>query len=118
MERFKIFLMVTGIALIGAMMGHIAVTKAQAGALSPVIYGDTVSASQATSITTNATNSQLSRAVYIGTTQALDFFFPVTNAWVEMNGVVEGTIYPIQVTGARIDGTNAAPNAGDVVFLD
>jgi len=74
------------------------------------------SATSAVDITNaNATN-QICRAVYIGTTQSLDFSFDGTT-WVLFQGATAGTILQIQVYGARKTAGAAAPTTGDVVFL-
>lgn len=71
----------------------------------------------ATSVTvTSTTTLNRSRAVWIGTSQSLDFSFNGTD-WVTFQGAVAGTIIPIQVIGARKTTGPAAPTAGDVVFL-
>ena len=62
----------------------------------------------------NTTNSKC-RAVWIGTTQDLEFY--MNGAWVVFKGASAGSIIPVQATGARIDSGDAAPSAGDVVFL-
>jgi hypothetical protein len=82
---------------------------------SAVMYGQTVSAWSAVSITTNVTTQPLCRAIWIGTTQSDDFY--INGAWVTFQGATAGTLLPIQATGARITSGTANPNAGDVVFL-
>lgn len=66
--------------------------------------------------TVNTATFDRCRAVWIGTTQALDFCFDGTN-WVAFKACQAGTVIPIQVVGARITSGTAAPAAGDVVFL-
>lgn len=83
----------------------------------PIIVGDTVSAHGALSITTNVSTQNRCRAVWIGTTQSVDFFFSDSSAWVTFQGATAGTLLPIQVTGARKTAGTAAPTSGDIVFL-
>jgi hypothetical protein len=83
----------------------------------PIIYGDTVSAFSAVSITDSATTHLYSRAVWIGTTQSIDLYVVSTGAWVTFQGATAGTIIPVQASGARITSGPASPNAGDIVFL-
>ena len=73
-------------------------------------------ADRAVSVTVATATHSRCRAVYIGTSQDLDFSFDGTN-WVEFQGAVAGSILPIQVFGARKNSGSAAPDAGDVVFL-
>ena len=56
------------------------------------------------------------RAVYIGTSQDLDFSIDGTN-WVVFKGCTAGSILPISVVAARKNAGSAAPTTGDVVFL-
>ena len=56
------------------------------------------------------------RAVYIGTSQDLDFTFNGTT-WVKFQGCVAGTVLPIQALGARKNAGSAACDAGDVLFI-
>ncbi len=67
------------------------------------------------SITDTATTHSKCRAVWIGTSQDLEFY--MNGAWVVFKGASAGSIIPVQATGARIDSGDAAPAAGDVVFL-
>ena len=82
----------------------------------PIIIGDTVSAQGGSSITVNTADRTRSRAVWIGTTQSLDFSFDGTN-WITFAGCTAGTLLPLQVVGARKTAAGAAPSAGDVIFL-
>lgn len=68
-----------------------------------------------TSVTTS-TAQPLCRAVYIGTSQDLDFSIDGAN-WVVFKGCVAGSILPISVVAARKNAGSAAPTTGDVVFL-
>ena len=74
------------------------------------------SAKDGVSITSNSTNNDRSRGVWIGTSQSLDFSFDGTN-WVTFQGCIAGTVIPVQVVGARKTAGSAAPTAGDCVFL-
>lgn len=74
------------------------------------------SAVDAASVTVATATAARCRAVWIGTTQSLDFSFDGTT-WVTFQGATAGTIIPIQVYGARKTSGAAAPTAGDVVFL-
>jgi hypothetical protein len=56
------------------------------------------------------------RAVYIGTSQDLDFSVDGTT-WVTFQGCVVGSILPISVSAARKTAGAAAPTTKDVVFL-
>ena len=67
-------------------------------------------------VTTSATTYNRSRAVYIGTSQDLDFTFNGTD-WVEFQGCVAGTVLPIQALGVRKTAGPAKCDAGDVLFL-
>ena len=80
-------------------------------ALNPVAPAVDVS-----SITVATATATKCRAVWIGTTQSLDFSFDGTT-WVTFQGATAGTILPIQVVGARKTAASAAPTAGDIVFL-
>ena len=82
----------------------------------PTMIGDTVSAQQAVSITDAAATHNRTRAVWIGTTQSLDFSFD-GSTWVTFQGATAGTVIPVQIVGARVTSGAAAPSAGDVVFL-
>lgn len=84
----------------------------------PILYGDTVSAFNAVSITDNATTHGYTRAVWIGTTQSIDLFVVQTGAWVTFQGATAGTLIPIQASGARKTAGSAAPSSGDIVFLN
>lgn len=84
----------------------------------PILYGDTVSAFNAVSITDNVTTHGYTRAVWVGTTQSIDLFVVQTGAWVTFQGATAGTLIPIQVSGARKTAGSAAPSAGDIVFLN
>lgn len=57
-----------------------------------------------------------SRAVWIGTSQNLDFSFDGIT-WITFQGCVAGSILPIQVIGVRITAGGANPTAGDINFL-
>lgn len=81
-----------------------------------VIGGDTVSAWKAVSITAATATADRCRAVWVGTSQSLDFSFDGTT-WVLFQGATAGTVIPVQVVGARKTAGSAAPTAGDVVFL-
>ena len=83
----------------------------------PILYGDTVSAFNAVSITDNATTHGYTRAVWVGTTQSIDLFVVDQGAWITFQGATAGSIIPVQATGARITTGSANPNSGDVVFL-
>jgi len=97
------------------MMAFLGVTWAFAA--QPIITGDMVSASQAVSITDNATTHGYTKAVWVGTSQSIDLYVVQTGAWVTFQGAVAGTLIPIQVSGARKTSGSAAPSAGDIVFL-
>lgn len=71
---------------------------------------------KAVSITSNSILTTRTRAVYIGTSQSLDFCFD-GSTWVTFQGLVAGEIMALGVNGARITSGAANPNAGDVVFL-
>ena len=66
--------------------------------------------------TTSATTYNRCRAVYIGTSQDIDFTFDGTS-WVKFQGCVAGTVIPIQAIGARKTTGPAACDAGDILFL-
>lgn len=68
------------------------------------------------SITDNALTHAKCRAVYIGTSQSLDFSYDGTN-WVTFQGLVAGTIIPIQTVGVRLTSGGGAPLSKDVVFI-
>lgn len=71
----------------------------------------------AVSVTSNsATTYNRSRAVYIGTSQSLDFSFNGTT-WITFQGCTAGSMLPLEAVGARITAGSASPNAGDVVFV-
>ncbi len=80
------------------------------------VNASTQPATYAVSVTSNAATQARCRAVWIGTTQNLDFSFD-GSTWIEFQGATAGTIIPIQVVGARITAASANPAAGDVVFL-
>lgn len=82
----------------------------------PIMHGDTVSAWSAGSITDALATHNPCKAVWIGTTQSVDFSFDGTS-WVTFQGATAGTVLPIQAVGARITSGSAAPAAGDIVFL-
>lgn len=75
-----------------------------------------IPATAATSITDASANKTRCRAVWVGTSQSLDFSFD-GSTWVTFQGASAGSIIPVQVVGARITSGSAAPAAGDVVFL-
>lgn len=75
----------------------------------------TVSAVDATPITDNATTHQISRAIWVGTTQSIDLY--VNGAWETFQGATAGTEIDVQATGARKTSASAAPSAGDILFL-
>lgn len=56
------------------------------------------------------------RAVYIGTSQDLDFSID-GSVWVTFQGCLAGSILPISVVAARKTSGSAAPTTKDVVFL-
>lgn len=80
------------------------------------MQGDLVSAWSATSITVNTADRPVSRGVWIGVTQDLDFSFD-GSTWVAFKGCTAGAVLPFQVVGVRVTSGSAAPAAGDVVFL-
>lgn len=82
--------------------------------LNPAV-NPTVSAVDATPITDSATTHQLSRAVWVGTTQSIDLY--INGAWETFQGATAGTEIDVQATGARITSGPANPNVGDVLFL-
>lgn len=67
------------------------------------------------SITDTNTSHSKCRAVWVGTSQSIDFY--INGAWVTFQGASAGSIIPIQATGARITSGSTAPAAGDIVFL-
>lgn len=75
-----------------------------------------VSAISAGSVTSNVATQQRARAVWIGTTQSLDFSFD-GSTWVTFQGATAGTVIPLQAVGVRLTSGSANPAAGDVVFL-
>jgi hypothetical protein len=77
---------------------------------------ETSSSDRAVSITNNNATNNRCRAVWIGTTQSLDFSVD-ESTWVTFAGCTAGTIIPVAATGARKTAGSAAPTAGDVVFL-
>ena len=77
---------------------------------------ETYSAWGAVSVVTSASTLNRCRAVWVGTTQALDLTLDGTN-WVTFQGATAGTVIPVQAIGARKNSDGAAPAAGDVVFL-
>lgn len=68
------------------------------------------------SITDTLTVHSKCRAVWVGTSQSLDFSFD-GSTWVTFQGSTGGTLIPIQVVGVRITSGAGTPAAGDVVFL-
>lgn len=70
----------------------------------------------AVDITVATADRDRCRAVWIGTTQSLDFSFD-GSTWVCFQGATAGTIIPIQVVGARKTAASAAPTTKDVVFI-
>ncbi len=67
-------------------------------------------------IIVNSADMTKCRAVWVGTTQSLDFSFD-GSTWVCFQGATAGTIIPIQVVGARKTAGSAAPTTKDIVFL-
>lgn len=68
------------------------------------------------SITDNALTHAKCRGVYIGTSQNLDFSYD-GNLWITFQGLVAGTILPIQAVGVRVTSGGGAPASKDVVFI-
>jgi hypothetical protein len=68
------------------------------------------------SITDNVLTHAKCRAVYIGTSQSCDFSYDGTN-WVTFQGLVAGTVLPIQAVGVRVTSGGGAPVAGDIIFI-
>lgn len=64
---------------------------------------------------TNTTHSP-SQFVYFTKSAAEQFDFFIDGAWVEFGTIQPGDLIPIRATGAR-DSGNAAPTAGDLIFL-
>lgn len=60
------------------------------------------------------TTHQRSRGVLMGVNEQFDFY--IRGAWVAFPAVPIGTILPIVASGAR-DSGDAAPTAGDCIFL-
>lgn len=87
-----------------------------AGISNNPIHGDMVSAVYAVSITVATADRDRCRGVYIGTGTDYEFSFD-GSTWVAFKGCIAGTILPIQVVGVRVDSGDAAPSAGDIVFL-
>lgn len=54
--------------------------------------------------------------VYIGNAQDMDFSFDGI-AWITFQGLVAGTVVPLQVVAARVTSGQGSPAAGDIVFL-
>ena len=79
------------------------------------IKGNLASGSRAVSVEAATATYDRSRGVYVGVTQDLDFCFDGTT-WVLFKACPAGTVLPFQVVGAR-KASDAAPDAGDVVFL-
>lgn len=77
-----------------------------------------ISAAQgAVSVTSNSlTTYDRCRAVYIGTSQSVDFSFD-GSTWVTFQGLVAGTVLNAQVVAARVTSGGGGPAAGDIVFL-
>lgn len=75
----------------------------------------TVPATIATSIATNATGQNPSRGIFIGVAGDYDFY--VNGSWVAFTGCVAGSVLPIVATGARDNGDQSSPAAGEIVFL-
>jgi len=67
------------------------------------------------SIQDTNTNHTICRGVYIGTAQDIDLY--INEAWVLFQGVIAGSILPVQATGARKNSDGEAPASGDIVFL-
>lgn len=67
-------------------------------------------------VTDNVLTHAKCRAVYIGTSQSCDFSYDGVN-WITFQGLVAGTVLPIQVVGVRVTSGGGAPNAGDIVFI-
>ena len=70
----------------------------------------------ALTITNNATTNAVSKAVYIGANISFDFCFE-HSTWVQFSTLPVATILPIQVKGARISSSEAAPEEGNIVFI-
>lgn len=70
---------------------------------------------KATSVTVNTAAQDPCRAVYIGV--AGDYDFHVNGSWVAFKGAVAGSVIPVRAIGARDNGDQSAPAAGEVVFL-
>lgn len=80
-------------------------------------HGELHSAIGAVSVILNSlTAYDKCRGVYIGTSQSLDFSIDGVN-WITFQGLVAGTVVPIQVLAARVTAGGGAPSAGDVVFI-
>ncbi len=105
------------LALVIGLIAILLSFKAFAAQDTLVNRNDVFPASGAVSVTsTSVTTYSRSRAVWVGTTQSLDFTFDGTN-WITFQGATAGSVIPVQVLGARITSGAAAPAAGDVVFL-
>jgi len=62
------------------------------------------------------TEQRRCRAVYIGTSQDLDFSVN-GSTWVTFQGCIAGSVLPISVVAARKTSGGTAPTTKDVVFL-
>lgn len=83
--------------------------KQISGSLRSALYG--------VSVTSNSlTTYDKCRAVYIGTSQSLDFSFD-GSTWITFQGCVAGTTLDIEALACRLTAAGANPNANDVVFL-
>ena len=72
------------------------------------------SARGATGVVVNTATLEECRAIYVGVTEQFDF--NIGGSWIPFGGLQAGTILPIKATGTR-DSGDAAPGAGEIVFL-
>lgn len=68
-------------------------------------------------ITNNNTTNNACRGIYVGTAGDYDLYDSVKGAWVVHKGMQAGIVYPlVDFTGARVNGSGAAPASGDIIF--
>lgn len=77
---------------------------------------DIQSGRDAVPVTVATADRDRCRAVWIGTSQSLDFCFDGVT-WVTFAGITAGTILPFQAIGVRKSSDLSAPATNDVVFL-